>query len=73
MDAIDRRVISRPEHLKCVDCGNDAFHYDHRDYGIPLAVDPVCRKCNALRGSASGITQYVAQWVSYQMMATYPT
>lgn len=36
----------------CFDCGKPAQHYDHRDYGKPLDVDPVCRTCNKLRGSA---------------------
>lgn len=35
----------------CVDCGDPAHHYDHRDYEKPLEVDPVCRSCNYLRGS----------------------
>lgn len=36
----------------CVDCGGQAMHYDHRDYGRPLDVDPVCCRCNKLRGPA---------------------
>lgn len=36
----------------CVDCGAFAEVYDHRDYGKPLEVDPVCRKCNFRRGPA---------------------
>lgn len=36
----------------CVDCGNPAKHYDHRDYNRPLDVQPVCRSCNARRGPA---------------------
>jgi len=39
---------------KCADCGEQAEHYDHRDYDQPLEVDPVCRKCNARRGPAIG-------------------
>lgn len=38
----------------CVDCGVQAAHYDHRDYGQPLVVEPVCRKCNVRRGPAIG-------------------
>jgi len=38
--------------IDCVDCGKPAHSYDHRDYLKPLDVDPVCRKCNAERGSA---------------------
>jgi hypothetical protein len=36
----------------CVDCGNTAQAYDHRDYGKPLDVQPVCDSCNLKRGSA---------------------
>ena len=35
---------------KCVDCGSPAYCYDHRDYGRPLDVEPVCRSCNNTRG-----------------------
>ncbi len=38
--------------LLCVDCGEPANGYDHRDYRKPLAVEPVCRRHNALRGPA---------------------
>ena len=38
--------------LKCVDCGKPAKHYDHRDYGKPLEVEPVCVSCNCKRGPA---------------------
>lgn len=38
--------------LDCVDCGAMAQCYDHRDYALPLAVVPVCRRCNWLRGAA---------------------
>lgn len=36
----------------CVDCGAEAMEYDHRDYGRPFDVDPVCRSCNKQRGTA---------------------
>jgi hypothetical protein len=35
---------------KCVDCGNPAECYDHRDYTRPLKVEPVCKACNNRRG-----------------------
>lgn len=38
--------------VACVDCGNPAAHYDHRDYTKPLDVQPVCRACNIRRGRA---------------------
>lgn len=37
---------------KCTDCDGVAAVYDHRDYGSPLTVDPVCKSCNAKRGTA---------------------
>lgn len=36
--------------IACVDCGEPANEYDHRDYMKPLAVEPVCRACNQARG-----------------------
>ena len=41
--------------VSCTDCGGVATCYDHRDYRDPLAVQPVCRRCNVRRGSASGL------------------
>lgn len=38
--------------LLCVDCGGQAAHYDHRDYGKPYEIAPVCRSCNVRRGPA---------------------
>lgn len=53
-----RRAVIRGElpNLKattviCVDCKvRRATNYEHRDYGKPLEVDPVCRSCNLKRG-----------------------
>ena len=39
--------------VRCVDCGDAAKVYDHRDYSKPLDVDPVCRSCNIKRGPAN--------------------
>jgi hypothetical protein len=38
--------------IACTDCGAPAKEYDHRDYGRPLDVQPVCRSCNKARGTA---------------------
>lgn len=38
--------------VPCVDCGSRAVHYEHRDYGYPREVVPVCQRCNASRGEA---------------------
>ena len=37
--------------IPCVDCGERATDYDHRDYRQPLMVVPTCRSCNLLRGA----------------------
>lgn len=42
--------LPRPDTFSCVDCGNPAEEYDHRDYRKKLDVQPVCIKCNAARG-----------------------
>ena len=36
--------------LICVDCADQASCYDHRDYLKVFDVDPVCTRCNKLRG-----------------------
>lgn len=41
-----------PDGTPCVDCGEEAMVYDHREYARPLDVDPVCISCNKLRGPA---------------------
>lgn len=47
---IDAGAMPHPSLCVCVDCGDKARDYDHRDYGKPLDVEPVCRRCNILRG-----------------------
>lgn len=49
---IASRVLSKPTVHKCVDCGATATCYDHRDYSKPWQVEPVCDRCNRLRGPA---------------------
>ena len=50
--AIQRGQLRPPSDFLCVDCGDPATEYDHRDYAKPLEVEPVCRPCNSARGSA---------------------
>lgn len=50
--AIELGLLPPLESCKCVDCGDPAKFYDHRDYGRPLEVDPVCHGCNVRRGPA---------------------
>lgn len=48
--AVKRGLLPEAETCKCLDCGAQAEQYDHRNYYHPLAVDPVCRRCNLKRG-----------------------
>ena len=49
---ITAKRLKPASELVCVDCGDQALDYDHRDYNKPLDVQPVCRRCNKLRGPA---------------------
>lgn len=46
--------------VRCVDCGDVATDYEHRDYFRPLDVEPVCHGCNVRRGSAKAPTYKAA-------------
>lgn len=48
--AIREGRLIHPRLLRCVDCTGPAVEYEHRDYNRPLHVDPICRRCNLLRG-----------------------
>jgi hypothetical protein len=50
--AVQTGRLRPPKDFLCDDCGKTATDYDHRDYGKPLEVDPVCRSCNLRRGRA---------------------
>lgn len=50
--AVRQGLLAHPSTCECADCGKPASDYDHRDYSQPLAVVPVCRSCNKLRGPA---------------------
>lgn len=50
--AVRRGDLSPVTSHTCVDCGNPAEAYEHRDYGAPLDVEPVCNSCNGIRGAA---------------------
>jgi hypothetical protein len=51
--AIRSGLMKKPSEHSCVDCGEQAQVYDHREYAKPLDVVPVCKKCNIRRGHAS--------------------
>lgn len=55
--AIRKGQLKPPQSLDCADCGKTAEQYDHRDYGRPLDVEPVCRSCNFKRGPAKWLKQ----------------
>lgn len=48
--AIAKGTLTPASQHDCVDCGVQATRYDHRDYNKPLAVEPVCHRCNCRRG-----------------------
>jgi hypothetical protein len=50
--AIRYGFLPSPKTLICVDCGNPAECYDHREYAKPLDVAAVCNPCNLRRGPA---------------------
>ena len=58
---IKHGVLPKASSLACVDCGKQAFDYDHRDYLKPLDVEPVCRSCNLKRGPAKDVREVVAK------------
>ena len=60
-NAIKKGFLAPVKTLICVDCGNPAQAYDHRDYNFPLNVVPVCRKCNYKRGPAISLNSLIAK------------
>lgn len=50
--AISSGALPPAKECTCVDCGEPARHYDHRDYNKALEVQPVCVSCNLKRGPA---------------------
>lgn len=56
--AIYEGRLPKASTLVCVDCGRQAYHYDHRDYNKPLDLAPVCGKCNQTRGPGIPLKSY---------------
>lgn len=50
--AVRKGLLPRANTARCADCDSQAQCYDHRNYNHPLAVQPVCRLCNARRKTA---------------------
>ena len=71
-EAKRRGIIPSPHRLDCVDCARKAKQYEHRDYGKPLSVQPVCYSCNKKRGSAVIPTtkppKSIFDWEHYDMV-----
>lgn len=61
--AIKAGRIAHPTSLRCTDCNEWAECYDHRDYGRPLDVQPVCRSCNVMRGHAKPLSPFIVSAV----------
>jgi len=67
VSAITNRVTAHVRQAKlppasdyqCADCGKPAKEYDHRYYGLPLEVEPVCIACNQRRGPTRDIVELV--------------
>jgi hypothetical protein len=66
--AVKREVkegrMQPPTAFACVDCGEPAVAYEHRDYNRPLDVEPVCRSCNGHRGYAIPKTMTFAEFMT---------
>ena len=45
-----KNLLESASKKKCVDCGNNANHWEHRNYSRPLLIEPVCQSCNIKRG-----------------------
>ncbi len=45
-------LVAQADTQKCIDCGEQATEYDHRDYRRYMDVEPICGKCNAGREQA---------------------
>lgn len=56
--AIKAGLVKPLTGLQCVDCGKAAEVHEHRDYGDPLKVEPVCTACNLIRGVAHGFGEF---------------
>jgi hypothetical protein len=61
---IAQGYLPRARLFACVDCGKPAYGYDHRDYTKPLAIEPVCRSHNALRGVAEPFRGFLSSRAS---------
>lgn len=66
--AIRLGQMPHPSTLSCTDCDRPAECYDHRDYDRPLDAEPVCRRCNCLRGPAKQ-TQFLTRIRPSQLVA----
>ena len=49
--AVQKGELQKASVFTCVDCGNPAQCWEHRDYTKPLDVEPVCKRCDSIRGA----------------------
>jgi hypothetical protein len=63
--AIRHGELKPATEFDCVDCGDPAGVYDHRDYSKPLDVVPVCVTCNRRRGPGKRLDFDPADYPNY--------
>ena len=66
---VDAGRLPQVTTLLCVDCGKQAFCYDHRDYRRPLDVDPVCKSCDVKRGAGAPYDGLDPRWAKTKAVA----
>lgn len=62
-ESITKGILKPATKYRCVDCGARASCYDHRDYRKPNDVEPVCKRCDANRGSGKPWAGCDEAWV----------
>jgi len=54
--AVKLGLIPSPKAFQCVDCGQQACCWEHRDYNKPFEVEPTCKSCDKKRGEGKTIS-----------------
>jgi len=71
--AVKNGTLPSPKGLLCIDCGDPAQCYDHRDYTKPLKVDSVCKTCDAQRGAGMPLPtspDMEVEWITHYRPTT---
>ena len=71
LQARKKKLLAPPTNFECKDCGAPAVEYDHRDYTLPLEVDPVCHSCNMKRGPTALFSQGSVQHFFFDARGVY--